>query len=90
MRTSGEGSVEERRQRPTRLAATFRTFRKRGISRVSERFRFFFFFMRRVCKLGQRGVHVCFYVKSLVSVGCETFERLAERDRMNRDEDKTR
>lgn len=43
MRTSGEGSVEERRQRPTRLAATFRTFRKRGISRVSERFRFFFF-----------------------------------------------
>lgn len=88
MRTSGEGSVEERRQRPTRLAATFRTFRKRGISRAFSFF--FFFFMRRVCKLGQRGVHVCFYVKSLVSVGCETFERLAERDRMNRDEDKTR
>lgn len=48
MRTSGEGSVEERRQRPTRLAATFRTFRKRGISRVSERFRFFFFHAARM------------------------------------------
>lgn len=45
MRTSGEGSVEERRQRPTRLAATFRTFRKRGISRA---FSFFFFHAARM------------------------------------------
>lgn len=85
MRTSGEGSVEERRRHGwLRRFAPFESVESR------ERFRFFFFFMRRVCKLGQRGVHVCFYVKSLVSVGCETFERLAERDRMNRDEDKTR
>lgn len=88
MRTSGEGSVEERRQRPTRLAATVSHLSKAW--NLASVFVFFFFFMRRVCKLGQRGVHVCFYVKSLVSVGCETFERLAERDRMNRDEDKTR
>lgn len=65
MRTSGEGSVEERRQRPTRLAATFRTFRKRGISRA---FSFFFFFHAARMQIGPTR-RACVFLCKIPRVG---------------------